>query len=95
MGSICWIEKDPKKWKLRETTKKLKEEYGGEGLLKVKYGEFDDECLCDMEMYMRFSVWEKILTGEYTVSPNSKWQRKLILVDKEGKEVLPLSGIIY
>ena len=95
MGSICWINANPEKWKVYKTGKKLKEECGGEDLLKVCFGTFDDEGIYDMDMYMRPSVYQKIREGEYNVSPNSKWKRKLILVDKAGDEVPPLNEFCY
>ncbi len=95
MGSICWIEKDPQKWRVYNSGKRLKEEFGGEELLKIIFGSFDDECLCEMEMYMRPSVYEKVLKGEYSVSPESKWKHDLILIDKDGKKVPPIGAVCY
>lgn len=42
MGSICYICSDPKLWNGYETGQKLREEYGGEALIKVSYGTLDD-----------------------------------------------------
>lgn len=97
MGSICWISSDPRRWRAYETGQKLKEEYGGEDLFKVCYGSFDDDPggVFDLEMLMRQSVYQKAMSGEYKVSPNSRWQHKLILVDAVGKEISPVGATIY
>ena len=44
---------------------------------------------------MRRSVYQKVMSGEYKVSPNSKWQHKLILVDAAGKEIPPVGATVY
>ena len=95
MGSICWVHSDPHKWKAWNTGKRLKEDLGGEELFWVCFGSLDDEGIYDLEMYMRRSVYEKAKAGEYKVSPNSKWKRKLILVDAAGNEIPPLNEFCY
>lgn len=97
MGSICYIDTNPNRWKVRETNKKLKEEYGGEELLEVCYGSLDDDPggAFDMEMYMRKSIYEKLIAGKYKVSPESKWKRKLIVLDVAGNEVPPVGVVCY
>lgn len=94
MGSICYINRNPKSWVAYMTQKKLRQEYGGEPLYNVRYGTLDDDpdgC-SDLEILMRESVYQKVLTGEYTVSAESKHMHRLILIDRNGKEVEPLSG---
>ena len=97
MGSIIHIKSNPTTWKVYDSGKCLKEEYGGEKLLTVHYGFFDDDpCgVCDMEMYMRESIYQKLLNNEYVVSANSKFHQKLILLDKNGNVVPSLCGTIY
>lgn len=89
MGSIVSIYQDPKTWDIKGTNKHLKQEYGGEKLFRVVYGEWDDELsgIQPMEIHMRKSVLEKVLTGEYTVHSNSQYKRTLILQDKNGNIV--------
>ena len=97
MGSIWYISTNPMRWTAYETGTRLKEEYGGEELIKICYGSFDDDPggSVDLEMLMRRSVYEKVMSGEYSVSPESKKRRKLILIDHSGKEVPPIAGTVY
>ena len=93
MGSICYINRNPKSWVAYLTGKKLKHEYGGELLYNVRYGSFDDDpggC-SDLEILMRESVYKKALAGEYSVSEESKYKHRLILVDMNGEKVEPIS----
>ena len=98
MGSICYINRNPKSWLAYQTEKKLKHEYGGESLYIVRYGTLDDDpggC-SDLEILMRESVYKKVLAGEYSVSKESKYKHRLILVDINGKEIEPISdGFCY
>ena len=97
MGSICHIKKNPKTWTAFETNMQLKPEFGGEKLMTVRYGTFDDDPdgLCDMEMYMRTSVYNALIQGTYTVSPDSARLHRLILLDADGKVVPSLGGSCY
>ena len=97
MGSICSITSNPARWNAFASGLTLKQEFGGETLLEVTFGWFDDypEGACDMKMYMRESVYNKVMQKEYKVSPESKWKHRLILVDGEGREVPALAGNIY
>ena len=97
MGSICWIDGNPKRWRACETGQELKPEFGGEELVQVYYGTFDDDPggAFELEMLMRRSVYEKALSGEYMVSPASKWEHRLILIDSKCKEVVPIGTTVY
>lgn len=97
MGSICHINTNPKTWVAFDSGLKLKPEFGGESLMTVRYGTFDDDPdgICDMEMYMRTSVYEGLLNGTYTVSPDSKWQHRLIVLDTNGQIVPSVGGSCY
>lgn len=97
MGSICYINSNPATWSVVESKKKLKAEYGGEPLLEVSYGIFDDypEGPQELTMYMRKSVYDMLISGRYTVAEDSKWRHKLILLDCNGRVVPPLGGAIY
>ena len=92
MGSICHIVRNPKVWRFWETDKKLKHEYGGEILYKVVYGTFDDDPIgvFDLEMYMRKSILDNLLNGKYTIDTNSRWERKLIVLDESKNKIHPL-----
>lgn len=90
--------KNPAKWTVFDTGKHARTEFGGEALYKVCYGEFDDypEGVTDMEILMRESVYAKVMLGQYRVSDESKYKHTLILLDKNGAEVLPLEqGFCY
>ena len=54
MGSICSINRNPNTWRMWYPDKKLKEKFGGESLVKIVYGTFDDYPQSfEMEIYMR------------------------------------------
>lgn len=97
MGSIWHIHSNVKLWKVYKTDKKLKEEYGGEELLRICYGSLDDDPvgICDLEMFMRQSVFQKVIEGEYKISPESKWKHRLILINSAGDEIPPVNTICY
>ena len=95
MGSICYIEKDPSKWRVWQTDMQLKEEFGGEKLLKVVFGTFDDHDFSELEIYMRPSVYEKLLKKEYEVATESKWKQCLVIIDKERRKVPPVGAFVY
>lgn len=98
MGSICYINSDPNSWLSIETNLYLKPQYGGEGLYSVHFGTFDDDScgVIDMEMYMRESVYLKVMSGEYTVSPQSGRNHELILQDKQSNIIPALKpGFCY
>lgn len=97
MGSICSINTNPATWPAYDSGRKLKPEFGGESLMTVRYGTFDDDPggLTDMEIYMRTSVYDKLMDGTYKVSPDSCWRRKLIITDKGGNIIPSLGGTVY
>lgn len=97
MGSIIHIKSNPVTWTVFDSGKRLKDELGGEKLFTVRYGTFDDDPdgVCDMEMYMRESIYQKLINGEYVVSAESKFKHRLIIIDKSGHIVPSLGGTIY
>lgn len=97
MGSICHIYMNPAHWNAYLTSKRLKAAFGGESLYNVRYGVIDDDPdgTTDLEMLMRESVYQKVLSGEYTVSPMSRHRHTLLLEDKAGIQVPPLASICY
>ena len=93
MGSICSINRNPKTWPAYLSGKKLKPEYGGEDLMAITYGFFDDDLRAfDMEMYMRKSIYDKCISGEYRIRRDSSTMRRLIVIDKHGTEVKPIAS---
>ena len=91
MGSIYSINRNPKIWEMYHSDKKLKEKYGGESLVTVIYGTLDDyPQILNLEMYMRESVYNKLMSGEYTVSKDSVFCNALVIVDSKGERVLPV-----
>ena len=97
MGSICYIINNPENWYVFDSGKRLKPQFGGEALLEVRFGSFDDypDGESEMKMYMRESVYQKLMRKEYKVSPNSKWKHRLILINGAGEEVPALDSNIY
>lgn len=91
IGSITYINRNPKQWRAYDSGKKLKPEFGGEKLMVIYYGTFDDDPdgTCEMTMYMRESVYNNLMTGTYSVSPNS--MHRLIILD-ENKHIVPSIG---
>lgn len=99
MGSIIYIEKNPKKWTVIDEGFYLKQDTR-EKLIKVRYGEFDDDPIgtYDMEMLMRKSVYDKLLSGEYRVQDNNGQLKEsdFCVVDRSGNLIHPISdGAIY
>ena len=91
-GSICLIIQNPNDWRYWVTDRKLKPKYGGEILCKIIYGTFDDDPIgaFDLEMYMRKSILDNLLNGKYTIDPESRWKRKLVVLDENKNEIQPL-----
>lgn len=91
MGSIVSIYSNPKKWRIVSLDLHVEKRYGGEKLYKVLYGKWDDELSGeqDMSIYMRKSILDKVISGEYIVHPDSSFKRKLILIDKQTGKVVP------
>ena len=92
MGSIIYINRHPDTWTVLFGDWRLKESFGGDKLIKVRYGTFDDDPsgAFDLEMFMRNSVYDKLLSGEYHVSPDSCFSKTLVIVDKTGKMIKPV-----
>lgn len=97
MGSICHINMNPTTWTAFDNGKRLKPEFGGEPLMTVRYGTLDDDPdgLVDLEMSMRKSVYDKLISGAYKISPDSRWRHKLIITDKDGNIIPSLAGTVY
>lgn len=95
MGSICYINRNPKTWNMYYSDKKLKEKYGGDTLVHITYGSFDDyPQMFDLEMLMREKIYNRLISGEYRVSEDSHWKRKLIVVNKDGEVIEPIDSEI-
>lgn len=92
MGSIVCINRKPETWSVLSGDWRLKESFGGDKLVKVRYGTFDDDPggAFDLEMFMRSCIYDKLLSGEYRVSSDSVHQRTLLITDKAGNMVKPI-----
>ena len=96
MGSIVFIQKNPKLWYAYDSGKKLKPEFGGEKLIKIRYGEWDDDPMgtSPLEMLMRESIYNKLINKQIVVSPFHS--HELMLIDYlSGKEIKKLNDSIY
>ena len=66
----------------------LKDKYGGDTLVHITYGSFDDyPQMFELEMLMREKIYNGLISGEYSVSEDSSWKKRLIIVDKEGNVI--------
>lgn len=97
MGSICHIKNDPKTWTAIPSDKKTKPEYGSEPLVDITYGNFDDDPGGDFEltMLMRKSIYDRLLSGEYSIMPDSSILRCLRICDSAGRHIPPLGSTVY
>jgi hypothetical protein len=90
------INVDPQTWQTTEAGLKLKQQYGGERLMMVCYGSSSDapDAEQDLETYMRKSIYDKVISGDYTVSPDAEGY-KLVLLRADGRKVPRLSSTCY
>ena len=90
MGSTINIEHDPKRWAVGTRGTFLKKD--GEKLLSVTIGDFDDgfSGSSPIELYIRESIYQKLMSGEYTVQPG--YITRLIVLDSNGNLVKPYLG---
>lgn len=97
MGSICHINRNPKTWTAIPSGKKTKPEYGDEPLIKITYGDFDDDPggTFELVMLMRKSIYDKLISGEYSVMNDSSRLRSLRVCDRAGQYVKPLGESVY
>ena len=93
MGSMCHIKKDPKTWMQWPTSYQTRPDLGGEELVRVRYGTWDDDPggAFDLEMLMRSGGYDKLLSKVYTVAPDSDQKRGLRVLDETGRLVEPLA----
>lgn len=91
MGSITSINRNPKSWSVLDRGETLKST--GEPVLKIRYGTCDDyPDMSELSMYMRKSVYDRCLSGEYVVSPESGPANGLVLMDKDRRPVTPVKA---
>jgi hypothetical protein len=89
MGSIIHVNKRPSTWPTIDEGYKLKQEFDNAEIIKIRYGSCDDDpdgCT-DLEMYMRKSIYAKLISGEYTVSQS---HISLRIVDKDNNVIPPV-----
>ena len=87
MGSIINIWGNPKNWYI-DDTKELSLKETGEALVvaHVGVGDWDYLGQDDVVVYIRKSIYDKLMTGEYKVRRN---QIKLVVEDTTGNIVQP------
>ena len=86
MGSIINIWANPKNWHVIDDSS-FHVKQTGEDLVKVSVGVGDfDYYTCDIEIYVRKNIYDKLMTGEYKVRKN---QVKLVIEDKDGNVIPP------
>jgi hypothetical protein len=87
MGSIINIKTNPKSWYIDET-KTLSLKATGEPLVvaHVGVGDWDYLGSDDVVVYIRKSIYDKLVAGEYKVRKN---QVKLVVEDLNGNVVQP------
>ena len=98
MGSIYHIETNPNRWPMFCSSKQLKPELGGDKLVTIRYGSCDDDPdgICGLDMYMREEVYQKLLSGEYKIHPDSRYRHRLIVIDINGNVLPPIKeGFCY
>lgn len=90
MNKKMYVEKDARKWNCEDNNTRLLENHDEEKLLKVDYG-------CEdvwMSMYIRESLYQKLISNEYHVDTNSL--TTLVILDSIGNRIAPISpDIIY
>ena len=96
MGSIIYINKDPKTWPAFNEGYTLTGPYNYEPLIKVRYGTCDDDPdgVVDLEMDMRRTIYDNLVKGKYRVSKNSI--RELKILDENNNIIEPIKeGVLY
>ena len=88
MSDLCTVNMRPETW---PNTLVSDMRVNGEAVYSINYGNyhfcpFGDEML-GMTCLMRASVHEKLLNGQYTVSPESQRLMRLIVLDESGRTV--------
>lgn len=86
MGNLCWMERNPRRWLVWDEGLHLKT---GEPIVKVEAGKGQDDYeggTHDITFYMRKDVYDKLIAGEYSVSPihHAGW---ITVYDEQGREV--------
>ena len=89
MGSIINIKTNPKNWYIITTSNPIFAKATGEELVKawIGVGDYDYLGKDDIIVYVRKSIYEKLISGEYLVKKN---QIKLIIEDRNGRIIEPL-----
>ena len=91
MSDLCTINMRPETWPNRLVSDLR---INGEAVYSITYGDYhfnpynpDMHDISGMTCLMRASVHEKLLNGEYSISPNSQRLMRLIILDKTGKMI--------
>ena len=95
MGSIVHINRNPKTWVTIDEGYTLTGPYNYAPILKIRYGSFDDDPdgLVEMEMHMRKSIYENLMSGKYKVS--REHIRELRVLDENNQIIEPINDFCY
>lgn len=96
MGSIVSITTHKEKWNL--TGKEAKIKTTGEEIIEVVIGEadYDYDGWCDITIWIRKTVYDKVMSGAYSIDKDSHWRRQLYILDENGKNIEPFKeNFIY
>ena len=95
MGSIVYINKNPKTWVAIDEGYTLTGPYNYAPILKIRYGSFDDDPdgLVEMEMHMRKSIYENLMSGKYKVS--REHTRELRVLDENNQIIGGISSCAF
>ena len=91
MSDLCTVNMKPETWPNMLVSDMR---VNGEAVYAITYGNYhfnpydpELQAMSGMTCLMRASVHEKLLSGEYTVSPESQRLMRLIILDKSGRQV--------
>lgn len=88
MGSLVSVFQNKQRWMTTGRVVKLRDT--GEECVEVVYGSADNdyEGSADLTIYMRKSVYDKVMSGEYSIKQTRT--DSLVVLDKKGIPVRPI-----
>lgn len=95
MGSIIHINRNPSTWVIIDEGYVLTKAYGGESIVKIRYGSFcdDPDGLVDMEMYMRKHIYTGLISGKYKIA--KEYRLTLRILDENNNVIEPINDYVY
>lgn len=87
----------PETWPVTLSDKYTGPRFNGEKMVNVIYGTFHPPAGKpeNMAMFMRDSVYEKLISGEYTVAKDINRPSRIGVFDKSGNYVKPVGTAVY